>query len=279
MKLLPFDNKPSCRWSSTCPRARRWRTPTARSSGGPRGARGLPEVVSFETLRRHGGALQLQRARPPLLSALATRAGRRAGQPLARRASATGRATPSRSRSASGSPALDSRRAPRSRWWSRRPGRRCWRRCSPRSTARTRRRGAPWPRKVEEAFRSVPFVVDVDNSYGEPARRLRVGHLPGQPEFYRVSRSRRLRHDLAILGGRTTVGYSHRGGGRQPIPIRIERPARRQDPGRTVSYHAGPRQRAAGRPSRGRTRRCGPRDARSGPRSRSSGTTDARPRW
>ena len=40
------------------------------------------------------------------------------------------------------------------------------------------------------------------------------------------SRSRRATSStrIAILSGGTTVGYSHRGDGRQPIPIRIERP-------------------------------------------------------
>ncbi|MBP7241616.1 efflux RND transporter permease subunit [Amaricoccus sp.] len=78
--------------------------------------------------------------------------------------------------------------------------------------------------KVEAAFRSVPFVVDVDNSYGQPARRLRATISTDDADFYRVQESD-VFDTLAILGGGKTVGYSHRGGGRQPIPIRIERPA------------------------------------------------------
>ena len=78
--------------------------------------------------------------------------------------------------------------------------------------------------RVEAAFRSVPFVVDVDNSYGEPARRLRAVISTDDADFYRVQDSD-VFDTLAILGGRTTVGYSHRADGRQPIPIRIERPA------------------------------------------------------
>ena len=78
--------------------------------------------------------------------------------------------------------------------------------------------------RVEAAFRSVPFVVDVDNSYGEPARRLRAVVSTDDTDFYRVQELD-VFDTLAILGGRTTVGYSHRGDGRQPIPIRIERPA------------------------------------------------------
>ena len=78
--------------------------------------------------------------------------------------------------------------------------------------------------RVEAAFRSVPFIVDVDNSYGEPARRLRATISTDDADFYRVQESD-VFDTLAILGGGETVGYSHRGGGRRPIPIRIERPA------------------------------------------------------
>ena len=48
---------------------------------------------------------------------------------------------------------------------------------------------------------------------------------------------------IAILNGGQTVGYSHRGGGRQPIPIRIERPAGREDARRALPDHADPGQR------------------------------------
>ena len=78
--------------------------------------------------------------------------------------------------------------------------------------------------KVEAAFRSVPFVVDVDNSWGAPARRLRAAISTDDADFYRVQEAD-VFDTLALLGGGQTVGYSHRGGGRQPIPIRIERPA------------------------------------------------------
>ncbi len=78
--------------------------------------------------------------------------------------------------------------------------------------------------RVEAAFRSVPFVVDVDNSFGQPARRLRATVSTDDADFYRVQEAD-VFDTLALLGGGRTVGYSHRGGGRQPIPIRIERPA------------------------------------------------------
>ncbi|HRO13197.1 MAG TPA: efflux RND transporter permease subunit, partial [Amaricoccus sp.] len=77
--------------------------------------------------------------------------------------------------------------------------------------------------RVEAAFRSVPFVVDVDNSWGAEARRLRATISTDDLEFFRVEESD-VFDTIALLSGGTTVGYSHRGEGRQPIPIRIERP-------------------------------------------------------
>lgn len=77
--------------------------------------------------------------------------------------------------------------------------------------------------KVETAFRAVPFIVDVDNSYGAPARRLRATLSTDALDFFRVEESD-VFDTLAILGGGTTVGYSHRGGGRAPIALRLERP-------------------------------------------------------
>src|SRR5690606_1630145 len=77
--------------------------------------------------------------------------------------------------------------------------------------------------KVEAAFRSVPYIVDVDNSYGVAARRLRATVSTDDLEFFRVEEGDVL-DTIAILNGGMTVGYSHRGEGRQPIPLRIERP-------------------------------------------------------
>ncbi|PWW02055.1 multidrug efflux pump subunit AcrB [Hoeflea marina] len=77
--------------------------------------------------------------------------------------------------------------------------------------------------KVEAAFRSVPFIVDVDNSWGQPARRLRATISTDDLEFFKVDESD-VFDTIGILNRGQTVGYSHRGGGRQPIAIRLERP-------------------------------------------------------
>ncbi len=74
--------------------------------------------------------------------------------------------------------------------------------------------------KVREAFASVPFIVDVDDSYHNRPERVRVSIDQDNMEFYRVEQSDVYDTLNALYAGRT-VGYSHRGGGRQPIPIRI----------------------------------------------------------
>ena len=83
--------------------------------------------------------------------------------------------------------------------------------------AETRRQVAT---KVREAFASVPFIVDVDDSFGTSAERLRLTVADDSLEFHRVEQSD-VFSTIRMLYGGTTVGYSHRGGGRQPIPIRL----------------------------------------------------------
>ncbi|TDE39751.1 efflux RND transporter permease subunit [Antarcticimicrobium sediminis] len=85
--------------------------------------------------------------------------------------------------------------------------------------ADTRRKAA---RQIRTAFEEVPFIVDVDDSFGEQSRRLRVTINSDQMEFFGVQESD-VFSTVAILNGGTTVGYSHRGEGRRPIPIRVER--------------------------------------------------------
>jgi multidrug efflux pump subunit AcrB len=77
--------------------------------------------------------------------------------------------------------------------------------------------------RVRAAFEEVPFVVDVDDSEGTEPRRLRVELAPADLEFYRVE-ERDVLETLRLLNGSTTVGYSHRGDSRPPIPIVLARP-------------------------------------------------------
>ncbi|MGV6811299.1 MAG: efflux RND transporter permease subunit [Brevirhabdus sp.] len=85
--------------------------------------------------------------------------------------------------------------------------------------AETRRAAAA---NVREAFEQVPFVVDVDDSYGVQPRRVRVAISTDDLEFFSVQESD-VFDTMAILNGETTVGYSHRGEGRHPIPIVVGR--------------------------------------------------------
>jgi multidrug efflux pump subunit AcrB len=79
--------------------------------------------------------------------------------------------------------------------------------------------------KVREAFSSVPFIVDVDDSFGTAPPRLRAVVVDEALDFHRVEQ-RDVFDTIRMLQGGVTVGYSHRGGGRAPIPIRLARAKR-----------------------------------------------------
>jgi multidrug efflux pump subunit AcrB len=85
--------------------------------------------------------------------------------------------------------------------------------------ADTRRAAAT---KIREAFEAVPFIVDVDDSFGTQARRLRATISSDNIDFYAVQ-EQDVFDTLALLNGGQTVGYSHRGEGRLPIPLVVGR--------------------------------------------------------
>ena len=85
--------------------------------------------------------------------------------------------------------------------------------------AETRRRSAA---QIRKAFESVPFIVDVDDSFGTQARRLRATVNSDDIEFFEVQEGD-VFDTRGLLNGTTTVGYSHRGAGRAPLPIVMER--------------------------------------------------------
>lgn len=85
--------------------------------------------------------------------------------------------------------------------------------------AETRRAAAA---KIRQAFDSVPYIVDVDDSFGVQARRLRATISEDDLEFFEVSEAD-VFDTLGLLNGSTTVGYSHRGNERAPLPIVMER--------------------------------------------------------
>jgi multidrug efflux pump subunit AcrB len=77
--------------------------------------------------------------------------------------------------------------------------------------------------KIRTAFNSVPFVVDVDDSFGQQANRIRAVISTDDLDFFQVQ-EKDVFDTIDILNGTTTVGYSHRAGGRTPIPITLARP-------------------------------------------------------
>ncbi len=85
--------------------------------------------------------------------------------------------------------------------------------------ADTRRETA---RRIRQAFEKVPYVVDVDDSFGVRPRQLRAELSADDLEFFHVQESDAL-DTLRMLNSQVTVGYSHRGKGRQPIPIVVGR--------------------------------------------------------
>ena len=77
--------------------------------------------------------------------------------------------------------------------------------------------------QVKGLFRSIPFIVDVGNSYGRPRPRLRVAIDQDELEYFTVEQSDVYDTVQALFGG-IGVGYSHRGEERDPIEIRIGLP-------------------------------------------------------
>jgi len=86
--------------------------------------------------------------------------------------------------------------------------------------AQTRRALASRLRKV---FESVPYIVDVDDSFGVQQPRLRFAIDQEMLEFHGVSQQAVYDTIGAILGG-TQVGFSQRGQGLKPIAINVALP-------------------------------------------------------
>lgn len=76
---------------------------------------------------------------------------------------------------------------------------------------------------VEDAFRAVPFVKDVDTSLGAAPERLRIAISQEDLEFHGVEESALYDTLDALLGG-VAVGYSHRGDGANPLEIVVGPP-------------------------------------------------------
>ena len=84
----------------------------------------------------------------------------------------------------------------------------------------TRRQAA---RRVRQAFASVDFVTDIDDSFGAPYERLRIEIDQENLEFHGVQEEALYDTLQALLGG-VRVGYSPRGPGVNPVEIAIRLP-------------------------------------------------------
>ena len=74
--------------------------------------------------------------------------------------------------------------------------------------------------QVAKIFRSVPYIVDVDNSFGQPRPTLKL--IPDRAKLDHYGLSERQLFDSigALLGGQV-VGYAPRGADRDPLPIAV----------------------------------------------------------
>jgi multidrug efflux pump subunit AcrB len=77
--------------------------------------------------------------------------------------------------------------------------------------------------EVKKIFASVPFIVDIDDSVGEPRPRLRVSIDQDRLEFFGVEQ-KDVYDTIQTLFGGIPVGYSHRGEDRNPIEISVRLP-------------------------------------------------------
>ena len=83
--------------------------------------------------------------------------------------------------------------------------------------------------KVRQAFSSVDFVVDTDDSFGTRADRVRYSIDQEALEFHGVE-EQAVYDTLAALIGGVKVGYSQRAGGLKPIDITVALPKSEMTP-------------------------------------------------
>ena len=74
--------------------------------------------------------------------------------------------------------------------------------------------------EVEKLFKQVPYIVDVDNSFGEGQPELRLVPDRDKLDHYGVS-ERQVFDSIGALLGTQTVGYAPQGKGRDLLPIQV----------------------------------------------------------
>ena len=79
--------------------------------------------------------------------------------------------------------------------------------------------------EVKKIFKSVPYIVDVDDFWGHPRPRLHLSIDQDRLEYFGVEQ-KDVYDTIQMLFGGMTVGYSHRGADRNPIAISVGLPKR-----------------------------------------------------
>jgi multidrug efflux pump subunit AcrB len=77
--------------------------------------------------------------------------------------------------------------------------------------------------KVKSILDGIPYIVDIDDSYGAPRPMLRLVADRSRIEYFGLDEGDIMASIGAIFGGRV-VGYSHRGEGRNPVEIAVRLP-------------------------------------------------------
>ncbi|WP_029012761.1 efflux RND transporter permease subunit [Niveispirillum irakense] len=77
--------------------------------------------------------------------------------------------------------------------------------------------------EVRKLFATIPFITDIDDSYGTPQPRLRIAIDQERLEYYGVEQAA-VYDALAGILGTSRLGYSHRGEERYPLDIAIALP-------------------------------------------------------
>jgi multidrug efflux pump subunit AcrB len=87
--------------------------------------------------------------------------------------------------------------------------------------------------KVRQAFSSVDFVVDTDDSFGVRGERLRYAIDQEALEYHGVE-ERAVYDTIGALVGGVKIGFSQRGGGAKPIDITVALPRSAMAPGERI---------------------------------------------
>jgi len=77
--------------------------------------------------------------------------------------------------------------------------------------------------KVKAVFKSIPFIVDVDDSYGLPPPRLQITVDQDDLEYYGVTQAD-VNDTIRELFDGTGIGYSYRGADHPPLEIAVGLP-------------------------------------------------------